>query len=57
MFERAFPGLLILSSGQGDARGRQGLCQVHWCMVTPDLQCRRFTSTAVDAETAKHDAA
>ena len=41
-FERAFPGILILSSGQGDSRGNQGLCRVHERMLAPDASCERF---------------
>jgi hypothetical protein len=41
-FERALPGILILSSGQGDSRGNQGLCRVHERLLTPNTSCERF---------------
>ena len=41
-FESAFPGILILSSGQGDSRGNQGLCRVHERLLVPDASCERF---------------
>ena len=41
-FEDALPGILILSSGQGESRGDQGLCQVHQRLVTPEMTCRHF---------------
>ncbi len=44
-FERSFPGLLALGSGRGDARGDQGLCRVHACMVTPNCTCELHSST------------
>lgn len=44
-FERAFPGILALGSGRGDARGDQGLCRVHGGMVTPDGTCGSHGST------------
>lgn len=40
--ERTVPGLLSLSSGQGDTRGDQGLCQTHDQWVTPNMTCVRF---------------
>jgi hypothetical protein len=40
--ERTVPGLLSLSSGQGDTRGDQGLCQMHDQWVTPNMTCARF---------------
>jgi hypothetical protein len=41
-FERALPGILILSSGQGHTRGDQGLCEVHDKMLMPSMGCARF---------------
>jgi hypothetical protein len=41
-FERALPGILILSSGQGDTRGCQGLCKIHQKILTPTMSCTRF---------------
>jgi hypothetical protein len=41
-FERALPGILILSSGQGDSRGDQGLCRIHEQLVTPEMTCPHF---------------
>ena len=41
-FESALPGILILSSGQGESRGDQGLCQIHQRLVTPEMTCRHF---------------
>ena len=41
-FERALPGILILSSGQGESRGDQGLCQIYQRLVTPEMTCGRF---------------
>jgi hypothetical protein len=41
-FERAFPGILILSSGQGESRGGQGLCRFHERLLAPDMGCRLF---------------
>jgi hypothetical protein len=38
-FERAFPGILALSSGGGDTRGDQGICKIHEKMVTPKMTC------------------
>jgi hypothetical protein len=38
-FERALPGILILSSGQGESRGDQGLCQIHHQLVTAEMTC------------------
>jgi hypothetical protein len=38
-FERALPGILILSSGQGESRGDQGLCQIHQRLVTAGMTC------------------
>jgi len=43
-FECAFPGILILSSGQGESRGNQGLCQVHERLLTPTASCERFVT-------------
>ena len=40
--ERALPGLLALSSGQGDCRGDQGLCQIHDRYLMPCMSCPRF---------------
>jgi hypothetical protein len=45
-FERALPGILILSSGQGESRGNQGLCQIHQRLVTPEMTCRHFQPRA-----------
>jgi hypothetical protein len=42
--ERALAGILILSSGQGDSRGDQGLCEIHQRMVLPDMSCERFVA-------------
>jgi len=41
-FERALPGILILSSGQGESRGDQGLCRIHEKLGTPNMSCERF---------------
>ena len=41
-FESALPGILILSSGQGESRGDQGLCRIHQRLVTPEMTCGRF---------------
>jgi hypothetical protein len=41
-FERALPGILILSSGQGESRGDQGLCRIHDRLVTPEMSCADF---------------
>jgi hypothetical protein len=41
-FESALPGILILSSGQGDSRGDQGLCRIHQRLVTPGMTCDQF---------------
>jgi hypothetical protein len=41
-FERALPGILILSSGQGESRGDQGLCQIHQRLVTSRMSCGDF---------------
>ncbi len=43
-FEQAFPGLLALGSGRGDARGDQGLCRVHGRMVPPGCTCELHIS-------------
>jgi hypothetical protein len=40
--ERRLPGILILSSAHGDARGDQGLCCIHERMLTPGLTCSRW---------------
>jgi len=48
-FERAFPGILILSSGQGDSRGNQGLCRVHERLLTPNTSCERFVPRFISA--------
>jgi hypothetical protein len=40
-FERALPGILALSSGQGDTRGDQGICEIHEKMVTPNMTCEK----------------
>jgi len=45
-FEDALPGILILSSGQGDSRGDQGLCRVHQRLLTPGMTCGRFEPRA-----------
>jgi hypothetical protein len=45
-FERALPGILILSSGQGESRGDQGLCRIHQQLVTPEMTCGRFQPRA-----------
>jgi hypothetical protein len=49
-FERALPGILILSSGQGESRGDQGLCQIHRRLVTPEMTCRYFQLRAPGGE-------
>jgi hypothetical protein len=41
-FESTLPGILILSSGQGESRGDQGLCQIHERLVAPEMTCGRF---------------
>jgi hypothetical protein len=41
-FERALPGILILSSGQGETRGDQGLCRIHDKLATPRMSCDHF---------------
>jgi hypothetical protein len=41
-FECAFPGILILSSGQGESRGDQGLCRLHERLVTCEMSCSHF---------------
>jgi hypothetical protein len=41
-FERALPGILILSSGQGESRGDQGLCRIHEKLGTPKMSCEHF---------------
>ena len=41
-FERALTGILILSSGQGDSRGSQGLCRVHERLLGPNTGCEHF---------------
>jgi hypothetical protein len=41
-FERMFPGILALSSGQGDTRGDQGICEIHQKLITPDLTCDQY---------------
>ena len=41
-FESALPGILILSSGQGESRGDQGLCRVHERMVSSAMTCGDF---------------
>ena len=46
-FERALPGILILSSGQGDSRGNQGLCRVHERLLTPNTSCERFAARLI----------
>ena len=45
-FEDALPGILILSSGQGDSRGDQGLCRIHQRLVTPEMTCRHLQPCA-----------
>ena len=45
-FEDALPGILILSSGQGESRGDQGLCRIHQRLVTPEMTCGRFQPRA-----------
>jgi hypothetical protein len=45
-FESAFPGILILSSGQGESRGDQGLCRIHERLVTPEMSCTHFRGGA-----------
>ena len=40
--ESVFPGLLILSSAQGDSRGDQGLCRLHDTLVVPTMTCESF---------------
>ena len=41
-FESFFPGILILSSGQGESRGDQGLCRIHERIVNPRMSCAHF---------------
>ena len=45
-FENALPGILILSSGQGDSRGDQGLCRIHQRLVTARMTCTQFRPRA-----------
>ena len=45
-FEDALPGILILSSGQGESRGDQGLCQIYQRLVTREMTCRHFQACA-----------
>jgi hypothetical protein len=40
--ERAFPGILALSSGQGSTRGRCGICLVHDTFQDPIPVCPEF---------------
>jgi hypothetical protein len=40
--ERLLPGLLALSSAQGDSWGDQGICTVHGRLVTPELTCEDY---------------
>jgi len=42
--ENALPGLLALSSAQGDSRGDQGLCEVHDRYLMPHMTCDRFAA-------------
>ncbi len=44
--ERALPGLLILSSAQGDSRGDQGICLAHERFLLPTMTCDRFEARA-----------
>ena len=48
-FERVLPGILILSSGQGDSRGNQGLCRLHERLLTPNTSCQRFAARFIPA--------
>jgi hypothetical protein len=41
-FENALPGILILSSGQGESRGDQGICRIHQQLVAPNMSCDHF---------------
>ena len=41
-FENALPGILILSSGQGESRGDQGMCRIHQQLVAPSMRCDHF---------------
>ncbi len=41
-FEKTFPGILALSSGGGDTKGDQGICNFHQQMVNPHLSCADF---------------
>ena len=41
-FENALPGILILSSGQGESRGDQGMCRIHQQLVAPKMSCDHF---------------
>jgi len=43
-FERALPGILILSSGHGDTRGDQGLCDIHDRILTPGMRCTSWSA-------------
>jgi hypothetical protein len=47
-FERALPGILILSSGQGESRGDQGLCPIHQRLVTREMTCSHFQPRPTD---------
>ena len=47
-FERALPGILILSSGQGESRGDQGLCPIYQRLVTREMTCRCFQPRPTD---------
>lgn len=42
-FEKALPGLCILSSGQGDTKGDQGICTLHQRLVISTMSCKKFT--------------
>lgn len=48
-FESALPGILILSSGQGESRGDQGLCRIHDQLVTPEMSCADFRRVVTDS--------
>lgn len=41
-FEQALPGICILSSGQGDTKGNQGICTVHQQLAVPRMSCKHY---------------
>ncbi len=40
--ERAFPGILVLSSCYGSARGDSGICRLRDTFQYPESACRHF---------------